>query len=504
MLTRFPWDSATRPSVIDLSFASRLLLPFFRSWDTSLPSTGSDHDPISLIFAHPISAPPPPVPNWSLTDWDSLSPALGSLLIPPPTSFLTKASLEAWFDPQLAHVTTLLCSHTPLKRPSHGSKPWWSPIVSVLRRVFHSASRRSRSSASASDKAAAHLSKQGYFKVKAAQKANWMSLLASATPRSIWVVRKIAAGSTAPRFPNLPGASSPKEMNQALLDHFCPPGSCAPLPAILLPDGDYPELTEEDVSLSLLKCSPSSAPGPDSIPYSVWKSVHCISPGILVSLLTPLLRFGHHPSSLKKANGVILDKPGKQSYDSPASFRIIVLLQTVSKVLERIVASCLALIARYTGLLHRNQCGSLPSLSSFDACSALTDTVRSLQHPGRKVSSFFLDIKSGFDNVYSRIICSDLRHTEVNQYLVAWVRSFLFDRSCHLLFQGSPCVFSPSRLAPLRALQSLPCCSLSTSQPSISQFQKVWFSHMRIISLLLHPPPPIALNPGPCKVSLDV
>jgi len=121
VFTRFPWDIATHPSVIDFSFASSLLFPFFHSCDTSLPSTGSDYVPISLTFAHPTSAPPPPVPNWSLTDWTSLSPALSDLYIPPPPSLPTRASLETWFDTQLARVTTLLSSHSPLKRPSHRS-----------------------------------------------------------------------------------------------------------------------------------------------------------------------------------------------------------------------------------------------------------------------------------------------------------------------------------------------------------------------------------------------
>jgi len=429
--------------VIDLSFASPFLFPFLRSWDTSLPSTGSDYVPITLTFVHPISSPPPPVPNWSLTAWGSLSPVLSELLIPPVPSLPTNTSMEVWFDTQLARVTTLLSSHTPLKRPSHRSKPWWSPILLVLRREFHAASRRSHSSASASNKAAARLSKQGYFKaITAAKKAHWKSFLTTATPRSIWAVKTIAAGSHAPCFPNLPDASSPMEMNQALLDHFFPPRPCAPLPSILLPFGDCPELTKDDVSLSLLTCSPSSAPGPDIIPYAVWKSVHRASPGGLVSLLAPLLRFGHQPSSLKKANGVVLDKPGKESYNSPASFRIIVLLLTVSKIWERIVASRLAPIARYTGLVHRNQCGLLPSLSLFDACSALTDTVRTLQCPGRKVNMLFHDIKGGFDNVDDKILCSDLRPNGVNHYLVAWVRSFFSDRSSRLLFQGSPRVFS--------------------------------------------------------------
>ena len=94
------------------------------------------------------------------------------------------------------------------------------------------------------------------------------------------------------------------------------------------------ELSPEEVSAALASCSPSSAPGPDTMPYSVWKTVHGIAPSVLTSLLAPLLRFGHHHFSLKKANSVVLEKPGQPSYDSPSSFRIIVLLQTVSKILE--------------------------------------------------------------------------------------------------------------------------------------------------------------------------
>ena len=143
------------------------------------------------------------------------------------------------------------------------------------------------------------------------------------------------------------------------------------------------------------------------------------------------------------ANGVVLDKSGKPSYDSLSSFRIIVLLQTISKILERIVASRLSAIARYIGLLHSNQCGSLPSLSSFDTCTALTDIVRSLQRPALNVSSLFLDIKGGFDNVDAGILCSSLRSKGVNHYLFSWVRSVLTRRSCRLLFQGSTRIFSP-------------------------------------------------------------
>jgi len=51
------------------------------------------------------------------------------------------------------------------------------------------------------------------------------------------------------------------------------------------------------------------------------------------------------PTTLKKANGIVLDKPGKAAYDTPASFRVI--------------ASRLSLLATHVGLLHPHQMGSL-------------------------------------------------------------------------------------------------------------------------------------------------
>jgi len=50
--------------------------------------------------------------------------------------------------------------------------------------------------------------------------------------------------------------------------------------------------------------------------------------------LTPLLTHGYYPLAMKKANGIVQDKPGKPDSSTPASCRIIVLLETVCKILE--------------------------------------------------------------------------------------------------------------------------------------------------------------------------
>jgi len=442
--TPFPLPGSSRSSVLDLAFASPALVPFFQEWATDLPSTGSDHVPISIGLAHPITCPPPPAPNWVRTDWPNLEPHLEETNIPPPPALPTKHAFEEWFDFHLGTLIELLKTHTPSCRPSVRPKPWWSPRLSTLRKEFHSSSRKARTSDDPQDRVIAKPSKQGYFKaIKAAKAHHWKSFLEDATPRTIWTAKRLAVGRFAPRFPNLPDATSPEEVNQALLRHFFPPKPLPIVPSILRPYKGCDPLLPGQITAALRKCSSSSAPGPDTIPYSVWKRVHLTAPRLLTDLLGPLLKFGYHPVWMKKANGIVLDKPGKPSYDSPASFRVIVLLQTVSKILERGVASCLSLTARTLKLVHSNQCGSLPALSSSDAAISLVDTDRTLQRPGLTVSTLFLDIKGGFDNINASILCSSLKKAGVPHYMVSWLGSFRSQRTCRLLFQGSPKTFSP-------------------------------------------------------------
>ena len=118
--------------------------------------------------------------------------------------------------------------------------------------------------------------------------------------------------------------------------------------------------------------------------------------------------------------------------------------------MERVTASRLSLLARSCGLLHPHQTGSLPGLSTFDATATLAHEVRLFQRLDLKVSSLFLDIKGGFDNVDPSQLPAKLRAKGAHRYIVAWVGSFLTNRKCRLLFQGSPKKFSPVAVGTLQ------------------------------------------------------
>ena len=142
---------------------------------------------------------------------------------------------------------------------------------------------------------------------------------------------------------------------------------------------------------------------------------------------------------LKEATGVILPKPNKDNYMDCASFRVIALMQTFSKIAERVVAGRLTRIAYEKGLYSINQRGSLPDRSTVDTAVSLQHWIREAQFAKKKASSIFLDVKGGFDNVDHRKLMERLEGpVGVPEYLTDWIRNFVVTRSITLAYLGSP------------------------------------------------------------------
>jgi len=156
-----------------------------------------------------------------------------------------------------------------------------------------------------------------------------------------------------------------------------------------------------------------------------------------------VVAFRYHPPALKTSNSAILDKPGKASYDRPASFHIIVLLKTVSKILKRVMTVRLSAIAHSKGLLHLTQCSSLLGISASDTSLFLPHEVKILQRPRLRVSTLFLDIKAGFDNINASTLRASLLAKRTPSYMIDLVSSFLSERSCTLVFQDCPNLPAP-------------------------------------------------------------
>jgi len=119
--TRFPLVGKARPLVMDLAFANPPLLPLVKSWEASLPSTGSDHIPIRITLATPSPSQKPPRPRWADTDWETLDPIIKGFKVPAAPPCPTPLQLHEWKSESLNRLLALLKEHAPVSIPSHHS-----------------------------------------------------------------------------------------------------------------------------------------------------------------------------------------------------------------------------------------------------------------------------------------------------------------------------------------------------------------------------------------------
>ena len=143
--TRFPQGGNARPSTLDLSLASPLLKKHLSEWDAgSLPPTGSDHVPIVIKFSAPTWGDASQIPRWKELTEDDVKGALTGFSLRPIPGNPTPAMMDSWFHTHLGKLRAALQARVPWSRPSPRSKPWWSPMLSSLRKIFASADRALR------------------------------------------------------------------------------------------------------------------------------------------------------------------------------------------------------------------------------------------------------------------------------------------------------------------------------------------------------------------------
>ena len=170
--------------------------------------------------------------------------------------------------------------------------------------------------------------------------------------------------------------------------------------------GDIPCLVPwPQVSFSILQlnkalgaCSNISALGPDHVTWHYLKSI--LADNICVAgiffLANSCITLWHWPHHFKELVSVIIPKPDKPAYDTPKAFQPIVLLNTLGKLIEKMIARQLQFDAVKYSVLYPNQLGSISQRSTEDARLFLIYLVCSGWAKGLKTSVVAFNIAQFF------------------------------------------------------------------------------------------------------------
>jgi len=94
-----------------------------------------------------------------------------------------------------------------------------------------------------------------------------------------------------------------------------------------------------------------------------------------INIANICIDLGHWPSHFKMSTSIIIPKPNKASYDASKMFRPIVLLNILSKLIEKIIGERFQFQSLSKNMIHPCQLDGLKQQSMTDAGIVLTHLV---------------------------------------------------------------------------------------------------------------------------------
>ncbi|KAI0999744.1 hypothetical protein K3495_g8453 [Podosphaera aphanis] len=189
-------------------------------------------------------------------------------------------------------------------------------------------------------------------------------------------------------------------------------------------DSIYPEdlpnilevITETEIKEILQKLPSDKAPGPDGIPNRFLKCCEPSLSRVLAELFNACLTLGYHPKIFKEPTTIVIRKPQKPRYDTPKSYRTIVLLNTMTRLLEKVVANRISKAAKGFNLLPEEQMGARPKRYTISAVEFLTEQIHTIWGKDKKkvASLLSLGISGAFDNVSHKRFIHNLREKGIS------------------------------------------------------------------------------------------
>jgi exonuclease III len=223
-------------------------------------------------------------------------------------------------------------------------------------------------------------------------------------------------------------------------------------PESFLPNKTFHEMqlpnTSQAEIVSIIRAMQSkSSTDLDGIPMKILKLV-ALEIGLPLSHICNLsLSSGTFPSSMKAGKVIPVHKAGDKSLCD--NYRPIALLNTFSKILEKVMANRLVDHLDFNKIIDPNQYGFQRSRNTEHNLLQVINYISNELNNGNYCVGVFLDLRKAFDTVSHDILLKKLAHYGITGIPLRWFTSYLADRTQQVEIEGSlsrPCPINISIL----------------------------------------------------------
>jgi len=169
----------------------------------------------------------------------------------------------------------------------------------------------------------------------------------------------------------------------------------------LILSSSWASFSKDEFKNTIAKCNNSSTLGLDKLSWSYFKyilqDIECLNN--IIRIVNACIELGYWPSYFKMSTMVVIPKPNKSSYDSPKSFRPIVLLNTVGKLIKKVIGDRLQFHSVSNNFIHQSQLGRLKFKSMTDTDIALSHIIHLRWVKNLSTNTLIFDIAQFFPSL---------------------------------------------------------------------------------------------------------
>jgi len=196
--------------------------------------------------------------------------------------------------------------------------------------------------------------------------------------------------------------------------------------------------SKEEFKCTIDNCNSSSTPGPDKLLWNHLKTIlkqdKCLNN--IINIENACINLGYWLSYFKKSSTVVIPKPNKQSYNHPKFFHLIVLLNTLGKLIKKVIGERLQFQVAANDFIYPSQLGGLKFKSTTDARVALTHIIHSGWVKNLSTSTLTFDIVQFFPSLNHCFLTCILQKVGIDSHIVMFFANYLTNRKTNYVWNN--------------------------------------------------------------------
>ena len=198
----------------------------------------------------------------------------------------------------------------------------------------------------------------------------------------------------------------------------------------------FSRISEMDILYTCKQLKPKLSSGADFISTKLLKEIAPLIITPLHYLINISMETGYVPPEIKLAKVVPVFKEGNTH--EYTNYRPISLLNSFSKLLEKIVSRQLIRFLNVNDIIYKHQYGFRAGHNTSHPVLHLTDEIYKAlnQKPSGKTLTVFIDLKKAFDTVDHEILLQKMQNYGVRDSENLWFENYLMDREQFVCING--------------------------------------------------------------------